>query len=81
MQGLRADSANLQTELSAEQERASDAEQRAQLLKSQLKTEEQKTGELVATLADEHAQALQAVQVTHPFVSVTTGIPSNHRDS
>ncbi len=64
MQGLQADSEQLQTELSAERERAGDAEQRAQSLKSQLKIEEQQTGELVATLGEEHAQALQAVQVT-----------------
>ncbi len=76
MQGLHADSENLQAQLSAEQERARDAEQRAQSLKSQLKTEAQKTEELMASLGQEHAEALQAVQVTHPFVSVTTHSPS-----
>jgi len=65
-----------QIELSVEQEQARDAEQRAKLFKSQLKTEEQKTEELIASLGEEHAQTLQAVQVTHPFVSVTTKTPS-----
>lgn len=74
MQGLQAESANLQTELSAERENAKGAEQRAQLVKSQLKTQEQK--ELIASLREEHAQALQAVHVTPPFVSVTTHSPS-----
>lgn len=72
MQGLQAESANLQTELSAERENAKGAEQTAHLLKSQLATQEQKAEELIASLREEHAQELQAVQVTHPFVSVTT---------
>ncbi len=72
MQGLQAESANLQTELSAERENAKGAEQTAHLLKSQLTTQEQKTEELIASLREKHAQELQAVQVTHPFVSVTT---------
>lgn len=76
MQGLQAESAYLQTELSAERENAKGAEQRAQLLKSQLKTQEQKAEELIASLRQEHAQARQAVQVTRPFVSVTTHSPS-----
>ncbi|DBA96824.1 TPA: hypothetical protein ACH3X3_012987 [Trebouxia sp. C0006] len=61
-QSLQADSENLQAQLRAEQEHAGDAEQRAQLLKSQLQIEEQKTVNLVATLGEEHAQTLQAVQ-------------------
>lgn len=64
MQGLQADSGKLQTELSAEQERARDCEQKSQSLKSQLNIEEQKTGELVTTPGEERAQALQSVQVT-----------------
>ncbi|DBA75982.1 TPA: hypothetical protein ACH3X2_008916 [Trebouxia sp. C0005] len=61
-QGLQAVKEQLQTQLSAERERAKGAEQGAQLLECQLKTEGQKAEELLAGLRQEHAQALQAVQ-------------------
>ncbi len=76
MQSLQADSENLQAQLRAEQEHAGDAEQRAQLLKSQLQIEEQKTVNLVATLGEEHAQTLQAMQVTPRSIFV-----GGHTDS